>query len=157
MICRTLHLKADFPYFIMLKKWLDIILFSGTIPLGVLFIYSASFIFSAQTDDEFLHSVSITMLLLMLLGVVVIMLFFSNAFSVKTESDRVRSLVKRKVYTIGGDYIGEVVDVLVSGVSIYGLKVLIKQKKRRKVIILNKYIAKFGEVILVRIPENGLK
>lgn len=121
----------------------------GLVVLIAIFVYNLIAAFNAITKHEFVRNISLLMLSIVVLGILIVVYYFGDSIREKSK-DRIIGLVKRKVYTTGGDYIGDVEDVLLGENKIYGLKVTsIKGIKKKKIIILSGMINNYGEVVLV--------
>jgi sporulation protein YlmC with PRC-barrel domain len=135
----------------MLKRTIEVLFFGGTVPLGLLLVYSFFYLFGTDSSEEFYRFLSIVMLLIILIGVILTLFIFRFSFSPKIPRDRIRSLIGRKVFTLRGDFVGTVKDVLLASNTIYGLKIIISagKLKNKKAIIKRKEIKVYGDVILV--------
>jgi len=135
----------------MLKKTVEILFFGGSVPLGVLMIYSFVSLFSVDSNEGFYRMVAMIMILILLFGVLLVLFLFRFNFSKKPARDRVRSLPGKKVFSVHGDFVGNVGDVLLGENAIYGLKILVKTDKikNKKIIIKRANIRNYSDVILV--------
>lgn len=127
-------------------KWIFYVLI---LFLFMFFLYNLNGAFNASDEENFIQSISISMLILFLIGIgSVVYYFFIN--SQELGKDRISGLIRKKVYTLDGEYFGVVSDVLVGENKIYGLKIISNiGKKKKKLIVLSRFVNNYGEVVLI--------